>query len=249
MKIVVIGGAGLIGAKAVALLRAKGHEAVAASPRSGVNAVTGAGLSEALKGAEVVIDVSNAPSWEPDDVMSFFTTATKNLLAAEATAGVKHHVMLSIVGTDRMPDNFYYRAKVAQEALIQAAAVPYTIVRATQFYEFLGTIADVNTVDGRVHLPTGQFQPIAADEVARIVTEIALDKPEHGIVDVAGPARAPMSEIIGGYLNAQGDQRTVIADPKATYFGGAVQQDSLVPLGVARVGSIALDEWLERAEA
>jgi uncharacterized protein YbjT (DUF2867 family) len=249
MKIVVIGGFGLIGAKTVALLRAQGHDAVAASPRNGVNAVTGEGLSEALQGAHTVIDVSNAPSWAPDDVMHFFRTSTVNLMKAEADAGVKHHVVLSIVGTDRMPDNGYYRAKTAQEKVIEASGVPYTIVRATQFYEFLGAIADFGMVDGRVHLSTGLFQPIAGDDVASIVADIALSQPLNGIVDVAGPARAPMADIIGAYLKAQGDTREVVADATATYFGGVMEERSLVPLGEARLGRRALEDWLERAEA
>jgi uncharacterized protein YbjT (DUF2867 family) len=249
MKIVVIGGFGLIGAKAVALLRAQGHDAVAASPRNGVNTVTGEGLEQALQGAQVVIDASNAPSWAPDDVMAFFRTSTQNLMKAEAAAGVAHHVVLSIVGTDRMPDNGYYRAKVEQERVVEQAGVPYTIVRATQFHEFLAAIADYSTVDGIARLSPGQFQPIAADDVAQIVADIAMQTPRNGIVDIAGPERGRMCDLIGTVLKAQGDTRTIVADPQAGYFGGTVEQDSLVPLGDARLGRIALDDWLERAEA
>jgi uncharacterized protein YbjT (DUF2867 family) len=249
MKIVVIGGSGLIGAKTVAILRAKGHEAVAASPRNGVDSVTGAGLNEALRGAQVVIDVSNAPSWAPDDVMAFFRASTTNLVKAEAAAGVQHHVALSVVGTDRMPDNGYFRAKVAQEKLIAESGVPYSIVRATQFLEFLGGIADAGMQDGKVHLSTGQFQPIAADDVAGFVADAALDTPLNGIADIAGPERAPLHRIVGQYLKAQGDAREIVVDPKATYFGGTITEDSLVPTGVARRGSISLEQWLARAHA
>ncbi|WP_321801574.1 SDR family oxidoreductase [Caballeronia sp. J97] len=249
MKIVVIGGSGLIGAKTVAILRAKGHEAVAASPRSGVDSVTGAGLNEALRGAQVVIDVANAPSWAPDDVMAFFRASTTNLVKAEAAAGVQHHVALSVVGTDRMPDNGYFRAKLAQETLIAQSGVPYSIVRATQFMEFLGGIADAGMQDGKVHLSTGQFQPIAADDVAAIVADVALAAPLNGIVDIAGPERAPLHRIVGEYLKAQGDAREIVVDPKATYFGGTIEENSLVPLDDARRGSIALDDWMKRARS
>jgi uncharacterized protein YbjT (DUF2867 family) len=249
MKIVVIGGSGLIGAKTVAILRANGHETIAASPRTGLDSVSGAGLNEALRGAHVVIDVSNAPSWAPDDVMAFFRKSTTNLVQAEAAAGVQHHVALSVVGTDRMPDNGYFLAKVAQEKLIAESGVPYSIIRATQFMEFLGGIADAGMQDGKVHLSPGQFQPIAADDVAAIVADVALDAPLNGIVEIAGPERAPLNRIIGQYLRAQGDAREIVVDPKATYFGGTIAEDSLVPTGVARRGNIALDDWLKRARA
>ncbi|SAL37154.1 NmrA family protein [Caballeronia turbans] len=249
MKIVVIGGSGLIGAKTVAILRAKGHEAIAASPRNGVDSVSGAGLNEALRGAQIVIDVSNAPSWAPDDVMAFFRTSTTNLVKAEAAAGVQHHVALSVVGTDRMPDNGYFLAKVAQEKLIAESGVPYSIIRATQFMEFLGGIADAGMQDGKVHLSTGQFQPIAADDVAAIVADVALAAPLNGIVDIAGPQRAPLHRIVGQYLKAQGDAREIVVDPKATYFGGTITEDSLVPTGAARHGNIALEDWLKRARS
>ncbi|SAL27334.1 SDR family oxidoreductase [Caballeronia humi] len=248
MKIVVIGGSGLIGAKTVAILRAKGHEAVAASPRSGVNAVTGEGLAQALEGAQVVIDVSNAPSWAPDDVMAFFRDSTLNLTKAEAHAGVRHHVALSVVGTDRMPDNGYFRAKVEQEKLIAASGVPYSIVRATQFMEFLGGIADAGMIDGKPHLSPHQFQPIAADDVAAIVADVALGAPLDRVTDIAGPERAPMNEIIGRYLKATEDAREIVADKDASYFGGTIDELSLVPLGEARLGQVALEDWLRRAK-
>lgn len=249
MKIVVIGGTGLIGAKVVTLLRQNGHEVVAGSPSTGVNSVTGEGLAQAMAGAQVVLDLSNAPSWAPADVLHFFQTSTRNLLAAGAHAGVRHHIALSIVGTDRMPDNGYFRAKVAQEQLIADSGLPYTIVRSTQFLEFLGGIADAGMVDGKVHLASGQFQPIASDDVAALVAEVAQNAAHNGIVDIAGPERAPMSELIARYLRALGDARAVVADPEARYFGGRVGELSLVPTGEARLGRIGLDEFLRRAQA
>lgn len=249
MKIVVIGGAGLIGSKTVAILRQGGHEVIAASPRSGVNTITGEGLQQALAGTQVVIDLANSPSFEDKAVLEFFETSGRNLLPAEAAAGVRHHVALSIVGTDRTPDNGYFRAKVAQERLIEAAGVPYTIVRATQFLEFLGGIADSATDGNTVRLSPGLFQPIAAEDVAPIVADVALAAPRNGIVDIAGPERAPFDEIIARYLSAVGDPREVVRDPQARYFGGLVEERSLVPLGEARLGHIGLDEWLRRSRA
>jgi uncharacterized protein YbjT (DUF2867 family) len=244
MKIVVIGGTGLIGSKTVAILRQGGHEVVAASPRNGINSITGEGLKEAMAGAQVVIDLTNSPSFEAKAVMEFFETSGRNLLAAEAAAGVGHHVALSIVGTDRTPDNGYFRAKVAQEKLIEASGVPYTIVRATQFMEFLGAIAASNADGNIVRFPPGLFQPIAADDVAATVAEVALAAPRNGIVEIAGPERAPFNEIVARYLKAVGDPREVVSDPEARYFGGRVEERSLVPLGEARLGRIGLDEWL-----
>jgi uncharacterized protein YbjT (DUF2867 family) len=249
MKIVVIGGTGLIGSKTVAILRQGGHEVVAGSPKSGINSVTGEGLLQALAGAQVVIDLANSPSWEDHAVLEFFQTSSRNLLAAETAAGVRHHVALSIVGTDRMPDNGYFRAKVAQEEMIAAASIPYTVVRATQFMEFLGGIADSGTVGNVVKLAPGQFQPIASDDVAASVAEIALAAPRNGIVEIAGPERAPLNEFIGRYLKAVGDPRQVVSDPEARYFGGKVGAHSLVPLGEARLGRIGLDEWLRSAKS
>jgi uncharacterized protein YbjT (DUF2867 family) len=249
MKIVVIGGTGLIGTKTVAILRQRGHEVVAASPKSGINTITGEGLEAALAGAQVVIDLANSPSFEDKAVLEFFETSGRNLLAAEAAAGVRHHVALSIVGTDRTPDNGYFRAKVAQEKLIEASRIPYTIVRATQFLEFLGTIAASSADGNKVRLSPGLFQPIAADDVAAIVADVALAAPRSGIVDIAGPERAPFNEIIARYLKAVGDPREVVRDPEARYWGGRVEERSLVPLGEARLGRIGLDEWLRRSQA
>jgi uncharacterized protein YbjT (DUF2867 family) len=249
MKIVVIGGTGLIGSKTVAILRQNSHEVVAASPKSGINAITGEGLKEAMTGAQVVIDLANSPSFEDKAVLEFFETSGRNLFRAESSAGVRHHVALSIVGTDRTPENGYFRAKVAQEKLIEASGIPYTIIRSTQFMEFLGDIAD-SSMDGRmVRLSPGLFQPIAADDVAPIVAEVALAAPRNGIVEIAGPERAPFNEIIARYLKAVGDPRQVVIDPEARYWGGRVEERSLVPLGEARLGRVTLSEWLRRSPA
>ncbi|HWU64028.1 SDR family oxidoreductase [Massilia cellulosiltytica] len=249
MKIVVIGGTGLIGSKTVAILRQGGHEVIAGSPKNGINSITGEGLKEAMAGAHVVIDLANAPSWEDQAVLEFFQTSSHNILAAEAATGVRHHVALSIVGTDRMPDNGYFRAKVAQEKLIEAAGSPYTIIRSTQFMEFLGGIATSSTDGNIVRLSPGLFQPIASDDVAAIVADVALAAPRNGIVDIAGPERAPFNEFVARYLKAIGDPREVVSDPDARYFGGRVDEHSLVPLGEARLGRIGLDEWLRRPQA
>jgi uncharacterized protein YbjT (DUF2867 family) len=249
MKIVVIGGTGLIGSKTVAILREGGHEVVAASPKSGINTITGEGLKEAMGGAQVAIDLANSPSFEDKVVLEFFETSGRNLLAAEAAARFRHHVALSIVGTDRTPDNGYFRAKVAQEKLIETSGIPYTIIRSTQFLEFLGGIA-ASSADGNiVRLSPGLFQPIAADEVAAIVAEVALAAPRNSIFEIAGPERAPFNEIVARYLKALGDPRQVVSDPEARYFGGRVEERSLVPLGEARLGRIGLDEWLRRSQA
>jgi uncharacterized protein YbjT (DUF2867 family) len=249
MKIVVIGGTGLIGSKTVGILRQGGHEVVAASPKSGINTITGEGLKEAMAGAQVVIDLANSPSFDDKAVLEFFETSGRNLLAAEAAAGVGHHVALSIVGTDRTADNGYFRAKVAQEKLIEASGIPYTIIRATQFLEFLGTIAATSADGNLVRLSPGLFQPIAADDVAAIVADVALAAPRSGIVEIAGPERAPFNEIIARYLKAVGDPREVVSDPEARYWGGRVEERSLVPLGEARLGRIGFDEWFRRSRA
>ena len=249
MKIVVIGGTGLIGTKLVNNLRKRDHETLAASPSSGVNTITGEGLAEAITGAQVVVDLANAPAWEDKAVLEFFETSGRNLLAAEAAAGGRHHVALSIVGTDRAPDNGYFRAKVAQEKLIETSGVPYTIIRATQFLEFLGAIAASSADGNMVRLSPGLFQPIAADDVAAFVADVALAAPRNGIVEIAGPERAPFNEIIARYLKAVGDPREVVCDPEARYWGGRVEEHSLVPLGEARLGRIGLDDWLRRSQA
>ena len=247
MKIVVIGGTGLIGSKTVAILRKGGHEVAAASPNTGVNSITGEGVKEIMTGAQVVIDLANSPSFEDKAVLEFFETSEHHLLPAEAAAGVRHHVALSIVGTDRTPDNGYFRAKVAQENLIKASGVPYTIIRSTQFLEFLGGIAASSADGNTVRLSPGQFQPIAADDVAAIVADVALGPPRNGIVEIAGPERAPFNEIVARYLKAVGDPREVVRDPDARYFGGRVEERSLVPLGEAQLGRIGFDEWLRRS--
>jgi uncharacterized protein YbjT (DUF2867 family) len=247
MKIVVIGGSGLIGSRLSRLLDEMGHQVVPASPRSGVNVITGEGLSDALAGADVVIDVANAPSWEPQAVLDFFRTATRNLGEAEVAEGVRHHVALSIVGCDRAPDNAYFVAKVAQEEAVKAAGVPYTIVRATQFMEFIGAIADAGT-DGRtVRVGNGLFQPIAADDVAAFLGQVAVAAPLNATIDIAGPDREPFAAIMGRYLQYVGDARTVITDQDATYYGGRVEEQSLVPLGNARIGHVSLAHWLAEA--
>jgi len=248
MKIVVIGGTGLIGSKAVPMLRQGGDEVVAASPTTGVNTITGEGLTAAMAGTQVVIDLANAPAWEDQAVLEFFETSGRNLLAAEAAAGVQHHVAVSIVGTDRMPDNGYFRAKVAQEKLIKTSGIPYTIVRATKFLEFVRGIADSGADGNMVRLPPILFQPIASDDVAAMVADVALAAPRNGIVEIAGPERAPLNEIIARYLKAVGDPREVVSDPEARYWGGRVDEHSLVPLGEARLGRIGLDEWLRRSQ-
>ncbi len=249
MKIVVIGGTGLIGSRTVAILRRGGHEVVAAAPQNGINTITGEGLKEAMAGTQVVIDLTNSPSHDDKAMLEFFETSGRNLLAAEAAAGVKHHVALSMVGTDRMPDNGYCRAKVAQEKLVKTFRIPYTIVRSTQFLESLRGIAASNAAGNIVRISSGLFQPIAADDVAVIVADVALAAPRNGTVEIAGPERAPFDEFVARYLKAVGDTREVVRDPEARYFGGRVEEHSLVPLGEARLGRIGFAEWLRRARA
>jgi uncharacterized protein YbjT (DUF2867 family) len=249
MKIVVIGGTGLIGSKVVAILKAKGHDAIAAAPNTGVNTITGEGLKEAMAGTQVVVDLANSPSFEDKAVLEFFQTSGRNVHAAEAAASVRHHVALSIVGTDRSPDSGYFRAKVAQEKLIEASRIPYTIIRSTQFLDFIGRIADSGADGNVIRISPGLFQPIAADDVAAIVAEVALAAPRNGIVEIAGPERAPFNEFVARYLKAVGDRREVVRDPEALYFGARVEERSLVPLGEARLGRIGFDEWLRRSQA
>jgi uncharacterized protein YbjT (DUF2867 family) len=246
VKTVVIGGTGRIGSKVVAILRQGGHEVIAASPDTGVDIISGEGLKEAMAGTQVVVDLANSPSFEDKAVLEFFQTSGRNLHASEAAAGVRHHVALSIVGIDRS-DNGYFRAKVAQEKLIVSSGIPYTIVRSTQFMEFLGGIAAEAAQGNKVRISPGLFQPIAAEDVAPIVAEVALAAPANGIVEIAGPDRAPFNEIVARYLKAIGDPRQVVKDPEARYFGGQVEERSLVPLGEARLGRIAFDEWIRRS--
>ncbi|MBR1125423.1 SDR family oxidoreductase [Bradyrhizobium lablabi] len=248
MKIVVIGGTGLIGSKTVAILRQGGHEVVAASPQSGINTITGEGLKQAMAGAQVVIDLANSPSFDDKAVLEFFETSGRNLLAAEAAANVRHHVALSIVAIDRT-DNGYFRAKVAQEKLIESSGIPYTIVRSTQFMEFLRGIADSSADGNKVRIPPILFQPIASDDVAAMVADVALAVPRNGIVEIAGPERAAFNDIIARYLKAVGDRREVVSDPEAGYWGSQVVEHSLVPLGEARLGRIGFDEWFRRSQA
>src|SRR5215467_13068118 len=243
MKIVVIGGSGLIGSKLVSKLRRHGHETVAASPDSGVNAITGEGLAEALKGASVVVDVSNSPSWEDAAVMKFFETSTRNLLAHEAAAGVGHHVALSVVGTDRLSESGYFRAKIAQEKLFQGSSIPYSIVHATQFFEFLKGLADISSEGNKVRLPHVLFQPMAADDVAEAVGRVAVGPPVKGIVEVAGPEQFRVDELVRRRLAALQDPREVIADPEARYSGAKVSERTLVPGSDARLGETRFETW------
>jgi uncharacterized protein YbjT (DUF2867 family) len=249
MKIVVIGGSGLIGSKLVKKLREQGHEAVAASPNSGVNSVTGEGLAEVLKGASVVVDVSNAPSWEDKAVMEFFTTSTRNLLTYEAAAGVGHHVALSVVGTERLLESGYFRAKIAQDNLIKASSSPYSIVRATQFFEFVKGIADLSTDGNKVRLPSALIQPMAANDVAEAVGRIAVGSPVNGIVEVGGPEQFHLDELVRRDLAARKDPREVVADPHARYYGIKVSERTLVPDNNARLGETRFETWLGRSAA
>src|SRR5438876_1295643 len=249
MKIVVIGGTGLIGTKLVNNLRPRGQEVVAASPSSGVNPFTGEGLSEALTGAQVVVDVANAPSWEDKAVLEFFETAGRNLLAAEAAAGVSHHVALSIVGADRLPASGYLRAKVAQENVIKASKVPFTIVRSTQFFEFAKGIAQSGTEGQTVRLSPGLMQPIAADDVAAALTDVAVAEPLNGTVEVAGPERIRMDEFARRFLSATRDPRKVTTDVHAPYFGTELNDQSLTPGDNVRLGPTRFEEWLSRSMA
>ena len=244
MKIVVIGGTGLIGSKVIQKLSAHGHDAVAASPNTGVNTITGEGLSEVLAGADVVVDVSNSPSFADKDVMEFFTVSTSNLVAAEKDAGVRHHVALSIVGVERPSEGGYFRAKAAQEQLIRDSGLPYSIVHATQFFEFISGIAATATSGDVVTLPPVSFQPVAAHDVATVVARTAAGTPLNGIVDIAGPERGRFTDIVARALEFRGDLRTVTADPDAPYFGAHMSEDTLVPSPDAPRGDITLADWL-----
>jgi uncharacterized protein YbjT (DUF2867 family) len=247
MKIVVIGGTGLIGSKLVSALRNKGHEVLAASPDSGVNTLTGAGLPEALAGAQVVVDVSNSPSFSDADVLKFFETSSKNLLAAEGRAGVGHHVALSIVGTDRIPDSGYMRAKVAQEKIIKAAPIPYTILRSTQFFEFIARIAQSTGDDQRVRVPNASFQPIVSDEVVATLAELTVGPPLNDTVEVGGPERFRFDDCVQRVLRAKGDMREVVSDAHAPYFGAELDDEALVPGPGARLGSKRFETWLSES--
>ena len=244
MKIVVIGGSGLIGSKVVTILREHGHEAVPASPASGVNTVNGEGLAEVLEGASVVVDVSNSPSFADGPVMEFFTTSTRNLLTSEAAAGVGHHVALSVVGSDRLPDSGYLRAKVAQEKLIEESSIPYSIVRATQFFEFVKAIADSATEGNTVRLPPVRFQPLAADDVASAVASVAMGAPLNRMIEIGGPEQFRFDDLIRLGLSARNDPREVVADPHARYFGTELGERSLVPDDGARLGDMRFADWL-----
>jgi uncharacterized protein YbjT (DUF2867 family) len=246
MKMVILGGTGLIGSKVVNLLRARGHEVVAASPSQGINSITGEGLTKALTGAQVVMDVTNSPSFEDKAVLEFFETSTRNVLAAETKTGIGHHIALSIVGSERLPASGYLRAKVAQEKLIKASPIPYTILRATQFFEFVGRIADEATSGQTVHLPSVLFQPIFSDDLAFNLAKIAVAKPLNGTIEIAGPDAVPFDELVREYLVAHHDPRTVVTDEQARYFGTTLEERSLVPDENALLGSCHFADWLSR---
>jgi uncharacterized protein YbjT (DUF2867 family) len=247
MKIVVIGGTGLIGSKLVNKLREQGHEAIAAAPNTGVNTLTGEGLAEALKGASVVVDVSNSPSWDDAAVLNFFETSTRNLLTYEAAAGVGHHVALSVVGTDQLSESGYFRAKIAQEKLIKSSSIPYSIVHATQFFEFLKGLADISSDGNKVHLPPVLFQPMAADDVASAVGKVALGQPIRGTIEIGGPEEFRMDDLVRRRLAALKDPREVIADPKALYSGAKVNEKTLVPGNNALLGKTRFETWLNQS--
>lgn len=249
MRIVVVGGTGLIGSALVSSLREAGHDAVPASPSTGVDTLTGAGVAEALAGASVVVDVTNSPSFEDGPVLDFFTRSTRTLLDAELVAGVGHHVALSIVGTDRVPGSGYLRAKTAQEELIRAGGVPFTIVRATQFFEFLDAIAAGSTRDGTVVLPTADLQPVAAADISATLADVAVAVPRNGHIDLAGPDRRPFADFVRPVLAAQNDERPVTASPDTPYFGAVLEHDELVPIGEARIAPTGFEAWLAERSA
>ena len=246
MKIVVIGGSGLIGSKLIKRLREAGHEPLGASPDSGVDTLTGEGLAEALDGASVVVDVSNAPLWGDAAVMDFFMTSSHNIVAAEAAARVQHHVLLSVVGSDRLAESGYLRAKLAQENTIKAATVPYSIVRACQFFEFIGRIADSNSDGQTARVPVALVQPEAADDVAALLAEVAVAKPTNGAVELAGPEKFRLDDLVRRVLEANGDTRTVITDSRARYFGAELENDSLIPRDEARIAPTRFEDWLRQ---
>ena len=245
MKIVIIGGTGLIGSKLVNILRERGHEAIAASPNSGVNTLTGEGLDEALAGADIVVDVANSPSFADDAVLDFFTTSGRKLLGAAAKAGVKHHVALSVVGTDRLAESGYFRGKIAQEKLIRESGLPYTIVHSTQFFEFLGGIAASAAAGDTIRLSPAYIQAISSDDVAAAMADYTLGQPVNGIVEIAGPEKMRLSDLVQHYLTFKHDPRTVIADEHARYFGAELKEDTLVPGAHPRLGAVRIDTWLQ----
>jgi len=247
MKIVVIGGTGLVGSKVVSNLRQKGHEVIAAAPNTGVNTITGEGLTEALAGAQIVIDVANSPSFADEAVLNFFKTAGRNLAAAERIAGVRHHIALSVVGTDRLPESGYLRAKFAQEELIRASGIPYTIIRSTQFFEFLGGIAQSATDGQSVHLSPAHLQPIASDDVAALVTKVATMAPANGVIELAGPERIGLDDLVRRYLAAKRDTREVVTDIHARYFGTELNDKSLTPGDNPHIGPTSFETWLAQA--
>lgn len=249
MRIVVIGGSGLIGSKLVAILRGNGHEVVAGSPASGVDTVTGLGLQVALRGAQVVVDVANSPSFEDKAVLEFFRTSARNLLAAEAAAGVEHHVVLSVVGTDRLAESGYFRAKREQERLVRGSGIPYTIVRSTQFFEFLAGIANAATDGATVRISPAFVQPIAADDVAGALADCALRRPVNSVVEIAGPERVRLDNLVQRFLACTSDPRTVISDPQARYFGAVLQEDTLLPRGGSRIGKLGFEAWFALPKA
>ncbi len=244
MKIVVIGGTGLIGSKLVQKLRERGHDVLAAAPSTGVNSITREGLAQAMDGTDIVVDVANAPSWEDKAVLEFFETSSRNLLAAEAAAGVRHHVALSIVGTERLPENGYFRAKVAQENIIKASGIPYTILRATQFFEFVGGIAQSATVGEEIRVSPALIQPLASDDVVAALADVTLDAPINGTVEVAGPEAMPLDELVRRFLRATQDTRKVVPDVHARYFGAILDDQSLTPGKTPRLGAIRFEDWL-----
>ena len=249
MKIVVIGGTGLIGSKLVQNLRERGHDVLAAAPSTGVNSITREGLAQAMDGAEVVVDVANAPSWEDQAVLDFFETSTRNLLAAEAAAGVRHHVALSIVGSERLPENGYFRAKVAQEDLIKASRIPYTLLRATQFFEFVGGIAQSATVGEEICLSPALIQPIASDDVVAALADVVLAAPVNGTVEVGGPEAMPMDDLARRFLRVTQDNRKVVPDVNARYFGAVLDDQSLTAGKNSRLGAIRFEDWLAQSAA
>jgi len=247
MKILVIGGTGLIGSKLVAILRQRGHDAIAASPATGVNTLTGEGLADALQGVQVVVDVANSPSFEDKAVLEFFATSGRNLLAAETEAGVGHHVALSVVGTHLLAESGYFRGKIAQEKLIKASGIPYTIVHSTQFFEFLGGIVQSGAQGDQIRLPTAYVQPIASDDVAKAMADAALAAPVNGTIEIAGPEKVRMAALVERYLTKTGDSRSVVADQQARYFGALLQDNTLVPARTPHLGAIDFETWFRQS--